>query len=82
MQSFFTTMMPLLGLAAGIYLILFRADFIARNVRLLRTLHQKTGIGLFAKQAEEFDTIYMKTITFIVGVILVLAGCYQMFYLP
>ena len=70
----FNILWSIFAFGGGIYLIIYREQFMKLSERVLRNRYKQTGFFLFKLQAENMNTAYIRTSMPIVGIFFLIAG--------
>ena len=70
----YETIWPIAAILAGIYVLISRDKLIKQNTRAFGRLYEITKIDLFKREGEGFDSTYMRMVSVLVGIILIVVG--------
>jgi len=70
----YETIWPIVSILVGIYVLMSRERLIKHNARAFFWLYEITKIELFKREGQAFDSTYMRMVSVLVGIILIVIG--------
>ena len=67
------------AIVLGLYMLVKQEDFISQNIRGLNKWSEKTGLRLFARQAEQFKSRGSRLLVTLLGVAFIVIGLLKLY---